>query len=234
MAASESRAYWDEAARRNAAWYVATGHVRESQDFFSQGATETDSFLEFCGIEPRSRAVVLEIGCGVGRMTRRLAELFGSVIAVDVSEEMLQRCRDNLATFSNVAYQLVDGNGSLGGIADGEVDVVFSYITFQHVPTGAAQLRYFDECARVLRDGGKLAVQIRSSAPVAVALSYAGYFVHVAQGRRTLHRSWRGSRVKASAVVARLRARGVTATVRSWPHRARWSPTQRWVAGTKG
>ena len=119
----------------------------------------------------------------------------------------------HLATFSNVAYQLVDGNGSLGGIADGEVDVVFSYITFQHVPTGAAQLRYFDECARVLRDGGKLAVQIRSSAPVAVALSYAGYFVHVAEGRRTLHRSWRGSRVKASAVVARLRACGVTATV---------------------
>lgn len=232
-ALSGSRSYWDDAARRNAAWYVATGHVQETEEFFSQGAAETDAFLEFCGIDPGGRGTVLEIGCGVGRMTRRLAELFGNVIAVDVSQEMLHRCRDNLSSHSNVDYRLVDGDGTLGGIGDGEIDVVFSYITFQHVPTRAAQMRYFEECVRVLRAGGRLAVQIRSSSPSAVALSYVGHLAHVVQGRRTLNRAWRGSRVRASMVVECVRARGVEATVRPWPRHARWSPLQCWVAGSK-
>ena len=231
--ASGSRAYWDDAARHDAAWYVATGHVQETEEFFAQGVSETDAFLRFCGIDPGSDGTVLEIGCGVGRMTRRLSELFGSVVAVDVSEEMLCRCRNNLSAHSTVVYQLVDGDGTLKGIGDDEVDVVFSYITFQHVPTRAAQLRYFEECARVLRVGGKLAVQIRSTAATAVALSWAGHLVHILQGRRTMNRAWRGSRIRPSAVAEYLRARGVTATVRPWPFHARWNPTQRWVAGTK-
>ena len=230
---SGSRAYWDDAARHDAAWYVATGHVQETEEFFTQGASETDAFLRFCGIVPGSEATVLEIGCGVGRMTRRLSELFGSVVAVDVSEEMLRRCRSNLSAHSNVVYQLVDGDGTLPGVRDAEIDVVFSYITFQHVPSRAAQLRYFEECARVLRVGGKLAVQIRSTSATAVALSFAGHLVHILQGRRTMNRAWRGSRVGPSAVAECLRARGVTASVRPWPFHARWSATQRWVVGTK-
>jgi SAM-dependent methyltransferase len=212
---------------------VATGHVQETEEFFAQGASETDAFLRFCGIDPESDGTVLEIGCGVGRMTRRLSELFGSVVAVDVSEEMLCRCRNNLSAHSNVVYLLVDGDGTLRGIGDDEVDVVFSYITFQHVPTRAAQLLYFEECARVLRVGGKLAVQIRSTAATAVALSCAGHLVHILQGRRTMNRAWRGSRIRPPVVAEYLRARGVTATVRPWPFHARWSPTQRWVAATK-
>ena len=137
---SESREFWDDAARTPRGWYVATGHERESEEFFVQGAVETDAFLEFCGVEPGSTATVLEIGCGVGRMTLRLAELFGNVIAVDVSDEMLRRCQENLASQPNVTCLLVDGDGSLGSLGDGAVDAVFSYITFQHVPTRDAAI----------------------------------------------------------------------------------------------
>ncbi len=231
--ACRSRRFWNHAAQNNAAWYVSTGHLQETEEFFRQGAAEADAFLAFCDVAPQPRAAVLEIGCGVGRMTLRLAELFGSVTAVDVSEEMLRRCRDNLRSHSNVIYRLVDGDGFLDGIGDGTVDVVFSYITFQHLPSVATQLRYFEESARVLKAGGKMAVQIRSTTPVAVALSYAGHLAHLTKGRRTLNRSWRGSRVKASAVVECLRERGVSAMIRPWTHHARWSPMQWWVVGTK-
>ncbi|MGC8626173.1 MAG: class I SAM-dependent methyltransferase [Acidimicrobiales bacterium] len=234
MENNQARAYWDSAARRSAAWYVSTGHEQQTEEFFRQGAVETDTFLSFCGVEPSRSATVLEVGCGVGRMTRRLSELFGQVIAVDVSEEMLRRCRENLSARPNVSCHLVKGDGTLDGVAEAEVDLVFSYLTFQHVPTAGAQLRYFENCARALRAGGKMAVQIRSSSVPAVLLTYAGNLGHWVRGRRTLDRSWRGSRVKASAVVEVLRAQDVEVTFRTWPHHPFWSPAHCWALGTKG
>src|SRR6266516_2425610 len=107
---ADSRAFWDLAAAEDAAWYVVTG-VRGRDEFFAQGAVETDYYLAMCGV-PRLHAatVVVEIGCGVGRMTRRLAELAGRVVATDVSGEMLTRCRQTLADRTNVDYVQLPGN----------------------------------------------------------------------------------------------------------------------------
>src|SRR5580658_1265483 len=102
-----SRAFWDRAAQENAAWYIATGHTSESDEFFEQGAVETDALLSFCGLEIGPADTVLEIGSGVGRMTRRLSDLAGRVIATDVSEEMLRRCAHHLADRGNVTCMQV-------------------------------------------------------------------------------------------------------------------------------
>jgi SAM-dependent methyltransferase len=225
--------FWDEAARSGGAWFVATGHRLPTDEFFGQGARETDTFLAFCGVAPAPGQTALEIGCGVGRMTHRLAQLFERVIATDVSEEMLRRCRENLAGFTNVTYLQVPGDGALAGIGTEEVDLVFSYVTLQHVPTPAAQLEYLAESARVLRPGGKLAVQTRSSSPAAVLKTYAAHAVHMLQGRRTYLRAWRGSRVKVPVALELLASRGVDASALVWPARPAWSPAHVWLAGTK-
>ena len=39
---------------------------------------------------------ILEIGCGIGRMTKMLARVLGRVTAIDVSKEMIDRARVNL------------------------------------------------------------------------------------------------------------------------------------------
>jgi SAM-dependent methyltransferase len=44
----------------------------------------------------------LEIGCGVGRMTRMMARIFRSVTAVDVSTEMVERAKTHLKGLDNV------------------------------------------------------------------------------------------------------------------------------------
>ena len=91
---TDPRTFWDAAAAKDAAWYVATGVHALSDEFFAVGAAETDFYLAKCGVPALPRdAAVLEIGCGVGRMTRRLSQLAGRVIATDVSSEMLRRCR---------------------------------------------------------------------------------------------------------------------------------------------
>lgn len=202
-APTSSRRFWDAAARENAAWHIATGYTAETAEFFAQGARETDHFLDFCGvsIEPTDR--VLEIGCGVGRMTRRLSELGGAVVAADVSPEMLKRARANLADRGDIEYVLVPGDGTLP-LAEDSVDVVFSYITLQHVPNQIDQLRYLHESARILRPGGRLVVQVRGNTPLAVALDWLGHLRHVLQRRQTLRREWRGARLSDGQIAASL------------------------------
>ena len=51
---------------------------------------------------PSKDKTLLEIGAVAGRMTHRFAELYGRVIALDVSEEMLRLGWGNLTGVDNV------------------------------------------------------------------------------------------------------------------------------------
>lgn len=196
-----SERFWDAAARSDPMWHIATGAATDRETFFSSGRIETDAFLAHCGIEPDPAATVLEIGCGIGRMTDRLAEKFGTVIGLDVSAEMLTGARRALANRGNV--RLVHGNGrDLAGIDDGSVDVVFSYIVLQHVPTADGQRAYLREIRRVLKPGGVAGVQIRANTPVARALDWAGHLRHRLAGRQTFDKAWRGSRIPRGTLLA--------------------------------
>lgn len=221
-----SRRFWDKAARDNAAWHVATGHTEENEEFFRQGADETDLFLNLCDVVVRPTDTVLEIGCGVGRMTRRLSALAGRVTAVDVSQEMLKRCAHNISDQSNVTCLLVPGDGSLREVADNTVQVVFSYITLQHVPSKQAQMLYLEESGRVLTPGGQLAIQIRGDSLSARLTDWLGHLGHVIQRRATLSRAWRGARLPDGDVRLALVPTGLDVEIRRYNR-------HRWVVGRK-
>jgi SAM-dependent methyltransferase len=196
-----SAKFWDDAATENAAWYVATGYTEENDAFFAQGAQETDFFLGFCGVAVLGEDVVLEIGAGVGRMTKRLAALGQRVIACDISAEMLSRAKVNLAALSTVDYVVVPGDGTLP-VESGSVDVVFSYIVLQHVPAREDQVRYLSEAIRVLAPGGRLAIQVRATGLTTVLHEWAGFAAHLVRGRRTLSRAWRGAKIPNDQILA--------------------------------
>jgi ubiquinone/menaquinone biosynthesis C-methylase UbiE len=196
-----SRAFWDRAAREDAMWHIATGAATDADTFFASGRIETDALLAHASLLPDASQTVLEIGCGIGRMTARLAELYGTVIALDVSQQMLEHARRTLVDKDNVSYLLGSG-ADLAGIGSASVDVVFSYIVLQHVPTAAAQLAYFREARRVLRPGGAAAIQIRNTAVPARALDWAGHLSHRVRGRRTLSKAWRGARIPHQELLA--------------------------------
>jgi len=194
MRKPSSKAFWNAAASENAAWYIATKFSSETEEFFASGAREVDHFLRQGGVAIASTDHLLEIGSGVGRMTRRFAQLAGRVTASDVSGEMLARARTNLAGVDNVDLLELSGDGDLP-LPDGSVDAVFSYITMQHVPTAAAQERYFAEAIRVTRPGGWVYMQFRRPGLRLRVLDWVGHITHLAKGRKTLNRAWRGARV---------------------------------------
>jgi SAM-dependent methyltransferase len=191
---ADSRAWWDRAARRDPLWHVATGAATSRRAFFRRGALEADALLAFCGLPAGPNLSLVEIGCGVGRMTRRFSERYGRVVALDVSPEMLRRARENLAGATNVTFVL--GNGfDLASIGDATADAVFSYITLQHVPSRAAVLRYLEDTPRVLRPQGRAGLQVRRPGWRPTAVDAAGHLWNAALGRQTLSAEWRGTRI---------------------------------------
>ncbi|WP_157155346.1 class I SAM-dependent methyltransferase [Diaminobutyricimonas sp. LJ205] len=200
MQEGTSKRFWNAAARENAAWYIATGFQVESPEFFASGQREVDHFLDLAGVALGASDTVVEIGCGAGRMTRRLSELAGSVIATDVSGEMLQRAAANLADHDNVGFIELSGDGDLP-LPDESATAVFSYITMQHVPTAAAQEAYFASALRVLAPGGWALIQFRRSGVLPRLLDWVGHVWHLFKGRRTLDRAWRGARVQESVLL---------------------------------
>jgi SAM-dependent methyltransferase len=213
----DSKTWWDRAAQENARWYIAT----TSEPFLERGRRDTDELVAFCGLQPSKHKTLLEIGAGAGRMTHRFAELYGRVIAVDVSEEMLRLGRGNLAGVGNVEWVLGSGV-DLAVLPSSSVDDVFSYITLQHVPNRAAVLHYLEEAGRVLRPGGQGALQVRHPGPLPWALDLAGHFVHAAQGRRVWSVAWRGTRIPAYQLLEAASRSGVHAELRARGQRHLW------------
>src|SRR6266566_2363742 len=85
-AAKRMREDWDERARENAEYYVASSTRDWDQgEFFRSGEINVANeimpdVLRICGGRRSPFDLkVLEIGCGVGRMTRTMARLFGHV-----------------------------------------------------------------------------------------------------------------------------------------------------------
>jgi ubiquinone/menaquinone biosynthesis C-methylase UbiE len=105
---------------------------------------------------------VLEIGCGVGRMTRTLARLFGHVTAVDVSSKMIERATVNLRDLDNVSLIVGDG-ASLCGVSDSTHDFAFSFIVFQHIPSPEVIASYCREVHRVLKPGSLFKFQVQGA-----------------------------------------------------------------------
>ena len=81
---------WDKRARENAPHYIVNSSKEwKDRDFYRSGEINVanDIMPEMHRVCGGSRApldlTALEIGCGVGRMTKRLARIFGHVTAVD-------------------------------------------------------------------------------------------------------------------------------------------------------
>ena len=102
-------------------------------------------------IDKRPRLRVIDLGCGTGELTRRLAELLpeSDVLGVDSSAQMLERAGE--LTRPGLRFE----HGSVEDAA-GEYDVVFSHAALQWVPDHASLVpRLFS----LLASGGQLAVQ---------------------------------------------------------------------------
>jgi SAM-dependent methyltransferase len=151
---------WERLAEVDAMWAVLTAPDRKGgrwdvDEFLATGEKEVAHVLavaESLG-RPARRERALDFGCGVGRLTRALGGRFEHALGLDVSEGMIERARAMNADVSATEFRVNDAP-DLASLDDDSVDLVYSSIVLQHLPSTRDIERYVGEFLRVTRPDG--------------------------------------------------------------------------------
>ena len=106
---------------------------------------------------------ILDVACGNGVSSRRLAALGASVIAVDYSAEFLARARERPVPGDRIEYRLVDATDESQLLAQGEgqFDAILCNMAIMDMPDVDPLL---NAAARLLAPGGRFVFSIQHPA----------------------------------------------------------------------
>ena len=98
--------------------------------------------------------IVLEIGCGTGRIAAKTAPLCDRLVGIDISPKTVERAVKNLASHQNV--KLICGDFTSCDFEE-RFDVIYSSLTFMHIENKLAAIK---KVASLLLDDGILVLSI--------------------------------------------------------------------------
>ncbi len=216
---TERQASGDEVVRTTG-WVFNNRRGRDLtlEEFVTTGDEEVPVYLSVFGLESTDNATrsIVEIGCGIGRMTCAFTRAFGEVIACDLDAGFLERCHETVGRFGRPQRlrTLHVTDGQTLDLPPNSVDVAFSYITFQHCDPDDA-LALSSEAVRVTTPGGRVALNYRARGGADVVLLPAGAVVRSLfrvpkvgpwlAGRRLLARlGWQANRLAPDDVIGPL------------------------------
>ena len=119
----------------------------------SGGWTQNNHYHDFLLRHvPQNCNHALEIGCGTGAFSRRLAQRAQRVTAIDLSSEMVRVARSRSNQLSNLDFEVADLMSR--DFPAAHFDCIATIATLHHLPLRAALLKLID----ALRPGGMLLV----------------------------------------------------------------------------
>jgi cyclopropane fatty-acyl-phospholipid synthase-like methyltransferase len=151
MVDQAQRRRWERFATTNPEFYIWTD-VAHGDDFAASGRRDAERIFALCEPHLARRQVVLEIGCGMGRLLMPMAERFGRAVGVDISATMLAHLRERCAAagVENVTGALPEDAWD----GDAVLDLAYSHIVFQHIGKWDDIADYFRRVASALAPGG--------------------------------------------------------------------------------
>jgi SAM-dependent methyltransferase len=136
-------------------------------EFFKTGEGSANLFINALtrnGIEPTSISSVLELGCGVGRVTVHLARMFKQVVAVDISPGHVEIARQIAEQQKIGNVELKHLNSMAGITALPEVDALYTVIVLQHNPPPVMKVM-LEALLKKVKPGGVAYFQVPVLAP---------------------------------------------------------------------
>jgi SAM-dependent methyltransferase len=105
---------------------------------------------------------ILEIGCGVARILKFWPY---KAIGVDISENMLTKAALECESFGKKDIKFIKTDGRTIDVEDKSVNLVYSFLVFQHIQTLREIKTYMEEISRILAPGGYFRVQTLKGTP---------------------------------------------------------------------
>lgn len=133
-AMGETQPYWSVITSTE----YMTGRIESTREkFYESGRKDLELILAAFarnGVDPAALRTCIEYGCGLGRVTRWLAERFKRVHGFDISESHLRIAKEQLDArgVRNVELHHVREVADIGRLP--KADFVFSFIVLQHNP----------------------------------------------------------------------------------------------------
>lgn len=106
---------------------ILTGYQSKEQ-FWSFGKKYAKTLSQYVD----KNSLVLDIGCGIGRVEKFLAPCCKKIYAVDISRRMLHFARQEVP-YSNVVFHRLDALKIAKAFPKDHFDLVFSLNTLQHI-----------------------------------------------------------------------------------------------------
>ncbi len=155
---TKMKADWNRRAKHHAQFWIATEDFHDDQKFAQSGQQSAQALLTTISPYYDQSWTVLDIGCGIGRILKPLAQHFRHLVGIDVSGEMIKKSKKWLQGLENVKTLETSGV-DLSPLPQDYFNLVYSYVAFQHMPRQVFE-RYLEESNRVLKPQGYLAFQI--------------------------------------------------------------------------
>lgn len=123
--------------------------LTEEAERWSQNSHYHDFLLRHVPSDCRR---ALEVGCGTGAFSRRLAQLSEQVLALDLSPEMIRIARERSRGLENLEFHVADA--AARDFPAEEFDCIATIATMHHLPMKLMLSRF----RRALRPGGVLLI----------------------------------------------------------------------------
>jgi SAM-dependent methyltransferase len=223
---SERQASGDDVVRTTG-WVFnnETGSELTLEQFVATGDSEVPAYLTVFGFRTpdadgrvNEDKTLVEIGCGIGRMTCAFTREYGTVVACDLDAGFLERCIETVGQFGKVdrlrTSHVIDGHTL--DLPPDSADVTFSYITLQHCEVDDA-LELTSEAVRITRPGGRVVLNYRARGAQDVILIPLGALVRamfripkfgpwLSQRRWAARLGWQANRLQPDELIGPLSA----------------------------
>jgi ubiquinone/menaquinone biosynthesis C-methylase UbiE len=136
---------WETSVRQSGMQYLG--------DEWDSPALSEDIIRRYVKPYLQADARVLEIGCGEGKYSEKLAPLCTVLICADVSGRMIERAQQRLHGFTNIEFAKLNGL-DLSQFTSESINFVFSFDCFVHIEIEDVYF-YLQEMKRVLKPEGR-------------------------------------------------------------------------------
>src|SRR5215472_14878731 len=151
-------AAWDVFARHQPYYHILShpsmlspGPDRQ-EEFWASGVSDIQSLQMFAGLR-FNQGTGVDLGCGLGRLTRAMRQLTTRQVGLDISGEMLRQAREFNQAFPSMEFrQMRDDHWA---IETGSCVLVISLYVLQHMSSLDLIDSSIREMGRVLLSGGR-------------------------------------------------------------------------------